>query len=83
MPPISTNGSHPDFRPWYREPWPWVLIAIPALTVIACAITLWLALTHPDYLVVEDDDYQAVKAGLQAQTQTASEPDAVAPNGDH
>jgi len=44
---------------------------------------LWLALTHPDYLVVEDDEYQAVKAGLQAQPQPASEPDTVAPDGDH
>jgi len=83
MPPLIAKASHPDFRPWYREPWPWVLIAIPALTVIACGITLWLALTHPDYLVVEDDEYQAVKAGLQAQPQPASEPDTLAPEGDH
>jgi hypothetical protein len=78
----GTRDRHPDFRPWYREPWPWVLIAIPALTIIACGITLWLALVNPDYLVVDDAQYQAVRADLQAQPQAASEPDAEAPDGD-
>jgi hypothetical protein len=62
------------------------LIAIPALTVIACAVTLWLALAHPDYLVVEDEKYQAIKADLQAQPQAlaqpASEPQLEAPDGE-
>ena len=82
MQALSARTSHPDFRPWYREPWPWVLIAIPALTIIACGVTLWLALANPDYLVVDDDQYQAVKADLQAQQQTSSEPDREAPDGD-
>lgn len=54
-------------RPWYREPWPWVLIAIPALTIIASAITLWLAISRPDPLVLEDEDYRRVQAELRAQ----------------
>lgn len=78
----GTRDRHPDFRPWYREPWPWVLIAIPALTIIACGITLWLALVNPDYLVVDDAQYQAVRADLHAQPQAAREPDAEAPDGD-
>lgn len=36
---------------WYRNPWVWLLIAIPSLTVIGCAITIYLALTRPDFLV--------------------------------
>lgn len=79
---MTSRTSHPNFRPWYREPWPWVLIAIPALTIIACGITLWLALANPDYLVVDDDQYQAVKADLRAQSQPTSEPDPEAPDGD-
>jgi hypothetical protein len=54
-------------RPWYREPWPWVLITIPALTVIACAITVWLAVTRPDPLVVERDEYRRVQSEMRAQ----------------
>jgi hypothetical protein len=80
MQALSPRTSHPDYRPWYREPWPWVLIAIPVLTIIACGITLWLALANPDYLVVDDDQYQAVKADLQAQP--SSEPDPEAPDGE-
>jgi hypothetical protein len=82
MQTLSAKTPHPDFRPWYREPWPWVLIAIPVLTIVACGVTLWLALANPDYLVVDDDQYQAVKADLHAQPQPSSEPDREAPDGD-
>jgi len=54
-------------RPWYREPWPWVLIALPFLTVIASAVTFWLAVSHPDYLVIEAPEYQQVEAQFRAE----------------
>ena len=40
--------------PWYREPWPWLLMAGPALVVVASAITLWMAVASDDGLVVDD-----------------------------
>lgn len=43
-----------DTRPWYREPWPWLLMAAPAAAVLAGAVTLWLALRSSDGLVAED-----------------------------
>jgi len=49
-----------DIQPWYRQGWPWFLIAIPATAVIAGAVTLWLAITTWDGLVV-DDYYQQGK----------------------
>jgi hypothetical protein len=36
---------------WHRNPWVWLLIAIPALTIAGCMLTIFLAITHPDYLV--------------------------------
>jgi hypothetical protein len=36
---------------WYRNPWVWLVIAIPSLTVAGCALTIYLALTHPFSLV--------------------------------
>ena len=49
--------------PWYRQSWPWFLIALPATAVIAGMITLWLAVSTNDGLVV--DDYY--KQGLAIQ----------------
>lgn len=41
-------------RPWYREPWPWILAAGPFIVVIAGIYTAWLAVTSNDGLVTED-----------------------------
>lgn len=54
-------------KPWYREPWPWVAIGIPAVAVIMGFTTLYLALANPDYLVVEEDQYNVIKSELRAQ----------------
>ena len=43
--------------PWYREPWPWILMAGPAIVVVASFVTLYLAVKHADALVV-DNYYQ-------------------------
>ncbi len=43
-----------DGRPWYREPWPWILAAGPALAVIGGIVTAYLAMTTEDGLVVGD-----------------------------
>jgi uncharacterized protein len=42
---------------WYREPWPWILMAGPLIVIVAGAITSWLAFTTADGLV-EDDYYK-------------------------
>jgi hypothetical protein len=44
------NGS----GPWYREPWPWILMAGPAAVVVAGLVTLYLAVAHRDPLVVDN-----------------------------
>lgn len=49
-------------RPWYREPWPWILAAGPFIVVIAALYTAWLAVKSNDGLVT--DDYY--KKGLSA-----------------
>ena len=40
-------------RPWYREPWPWLLAAGPAAVVAAGAVTIWLAVSHPDPVIAK------------------------------
>ena len=40
--------------PWYREPWPWILMAGPAIVVAAGFYTLYLAVVWKDPLVVDN-----------------------------
>lgn len=46
------SGS--DARPWYREPWPWLLMGGPVAAVVTGGITLWLAVASDDGLVADD-----------------------------
>jgi hypothetical protein len=48
-------------KPWYREPWPWLLAIMPVTAVVAGSLTLWFAITSNDGLVV-DDYYKEGKA---------------------
>jgi hypothetical protein len=41
-------------RPWYRERWPWLLMAGPAAVLVAGAVTTWIAFASADGLVAED-----------------------------
>jgi uncharacterized protein len=46
--------TSPSPTPWYRERWPWLLIAGPAVVVVAGAFTAWLAVSSDDGLVAAD-----------------------------
>ena len=52
-----TRTTREDTQPWYRQFWPWLLISIPAATVVAGFATIWLATKEPVALV-HDDYYQ-------------------------
>jgi len=43
-----------DTLPWYRQPWPWFLIALPVVAVLGCSATLLLALRSSDEVVAAD-----------------------------
>ncbi|MEM7209241.1 MAG: FixH family protein [Pseudomonadota bacterium] len=43
-----------DTTPWYKQFWPWAIIAIPATTVVACIIMITLAIKTDDGLVSGD-----------------------------
>lgn len=50
-----------DPKPWYRQFWPWFIMALPATAVIASLTTLVIAVRHQDSLV-RDDWYQEGKS---------------------
>jgi len=56
--------------PWYKQFWPWFIIALPASAVVASFFTLWLAISNPDQLVVDDEEYRRLNSGLKAQPPT-------------
>ena len=37
-----------DTKPWYRQFWPWFLIALPGSVVVASMVTIWLAASTSD-----------------------------------
>jgi hypothetical protein len=41
-------------KPWYREPWPWILMSGPAAVIVAGAVTTWMAFATEDGLVADD-----------------------------
>ena len=56
--------------PWYRQPWPWFLIALPLTAVIGGLITFYLAASGWDGPVTEDYYKQglAINAELSRAT---------------
>jgi hypothetical protein len=52
MSSLSQRDASPP--PWYRQFWPWFLIALPASVVAASMFTIWLALRSPNPMVVDD-----------------------------
>jgi uncharacterized protein len=49
---ISSQAS--GFTPWYKQFWPWFLIALPATVVVAGLITVYIAFNNVDPLVRDD-----------------------------
>jgi hypothetical protein len=47
--------------PWYTHRWPWLLMLGPVTVLVAGGFATWLALGHPDAMVV-DDYYKQGKA---------------------
>jgi hypothetical protein len=53
--PRGDHGRmHAPPKPWYREPWPWILMSGPAAVVLAGIATMVLAVTSFDGMVADD-----------------------------
>ena len=48
-------------KPWYREPWPWILMAGPFAAMIGCFITIYFAFTNFSSQPIQEG---VVKRGL-------------------
>ncbi|WP_454724118.1 MULTISPECIES: hypothetical protein [Cupriavidus] len=62
-------------NPWWKEPWPWLLMSGPLVAMVACGFTIWLAMSHPDRPIEEG----VARHGLVVEkTATAAHPAAPA-----
>ena len=60
--------------PWYQHRWPWLLMAGPAIVIVAGFITMWISFSGADALVVDDYYKQgkAINQDLRREAQAQS-----------
>lgn len=58
-------------RPWWKEPYVWMVIAGPLSAVIACAITAVYVLRGPDAVVSEEQYREGVAILREVQAASA------------
>jgi len=61
-----TTLRHDEF-PWYKQRWPWFLMAGPAVVIVAGAVTAWLAVSSNDGLVADDYYKQGLAVNQRLQ----------------
>lgn len=54
-------------KPWFREPWPWIIIGLLGTVILASLATLWIAIANPDAMVVDESEYNEIRSELRAQ----------------
>lgn len=59
--------------PWYREPWPWILMSGPALVVVAGIATAVIAWKNNDALVADDYYKQGLAINREIRRDAAAE----------
>ncbi|NVK21240.1 MAG: FixH family protein [Kangiellaceae bacterium] len=50
----TQSSQQKDTKPWYKQFWPWFLIALPASSVIAGITTVFIAFNNADSMVKDD-----------------------------
>jgi len=62
--PTAVTPTSP--KPWWREPWPWILMAGPFVAMVACIATMVLA--------AQGFDAQTIRDGGRKQGLVVSKP---------
>ena len=57
----TANKQAGASQPWWRFGYVWLVIAGPAVVVVAGFYTLWLAISHPDPVLAEDYYQQGIE----------------------
>jgi hypothetical protein len=83
----SGSERQHELQPWYRQFWPWFVLALPASAVVASLFTVYIAMREAPVLVVDDyakiglathrkieRDRLAAELGLQAEIFVSESP---------
>ena len=65
-------------KPWYREPWPWILMSGPATVVVAGCVTAVIAIRTADP-VVANYDARFHNGASRAEAPAAAAPKRIEP----
>lgn len=72
---MTQDTYAPPSAPWWKYGHVWLVIAGPAIVVVAGFITLYLAITRPDPVI--DEDYY--RKGVEINRTLADNPSSLAP----
>jgi uncharacterized protein len=64
----GTFSSEPVTRPWWKEPYVWLVISGPLSAVLACVVTALYIMQGPDALVPDDRYLEGIEISKQLQT---------------
>ena len=65
--PTNPARATTDSAPWGKCGYVWLVIAGPAIVVVAGFVTLWLAISRPDPVVAEDYYRQGIEINKTLQ----------------
>jgi uncharacterized protein len=65
--PASSFRAERPSRRWYREPWPWLLMAGPFVVVGASLVSAWIAVRSDDGVVADDYYKQGLSINRKLQ----------------
>lgn len=56
---MTTSKANLSPKPWWRQLWPWLLIAGPAIVVVAGIWTAWVAINGADPVIRDGHGHSA------------------------
>mgnify|MGYP002785261767 CR=1 FL=1 len=69
---MATSTVHPPSQPWWKHGYVWLIVAGPAIVIVAGIVTLWLAVRTPDPVVAEDYYRRGVEINKTLENQQQS-----------
>lgn len=70
----NANSATSSSNPWWREPWPWLLMAGPFLAIVGCAITIFLAFqSYGDQAIYDGGVKRGLKVEKAAEVQAPAQ----------